>query len=152
MKRLLSLLVIAVLGAGLTGCKSVPQPPDPDAVSEWIQEQSASDRPGLATMAGAPRNASGPTTEGEESITVDFASATSVTGVEFSCFGEESMSVAFELRGAAETRSTGSDDLVCADSPHLLPEALDGVIGVSVSGTSEHGSGAWSVVVLGEEQ
>ncbi|MGF6824192.1 hypothetical protein M2317_003121 [Microbacterium sp. ZKA21] len=154
MKRLSFVVALTAVALGLAGCQSTPEPPDADAVSSWMQEQSASDRPdSLATMAGAPTIASSsPSAEDAEGIAVDFASAVNVTAVEFSCFGEERMSVSVEVRGAAETRSTGADDLVCADSPHLLTHALEDALRVDATSTSEYGLGAWSVVVLGDEQ
>lgn len=152
MKRLLPVIAISVLGLGLVACQSASPQPGADEVSTWLQGQTAADRPdALAAMSGGATVDSERSDEGT-GIAVDFESEERVTGIEFSCFGEEKMSVAVELRGATQTRSDGTDDLVCADSPHMLPDPFEGAIRVSAVGMSERGVGAWSVVVLGQTQ
>jgi hypothetical protein len=147
MKRRAGIAAALLLVVALAGCAS-DESPDPDAVDEWLQQQTDADTPGgLASFSGRGSESGG---DPDEGIRVGFEEPVSVTGADFSCFGAETMSVEIEVAGASRAISTRTDDLLCSDSPHQLPAEMEDV--GSVRGTG-YGSteGAWSLVVRGTD-
>lgn len=138
---------------GLSGCAAPAV--DPDAVDDWLTQQSSVDLPGsLAMMSGM----AGPVTEvvGEQGITVTFEEPERLTEVVFSCFGTETMSVditttSVEPTDAEISSGTRTDDLACDDSPHAIEWGKDAATGVTVDGLSDDGAAAWSAVVIGKD-
>ena len=139
--------MIAAGACALTGCAAFAPPPSDDAdVQEWMQQQSdeAGENDGVMTgLAG-----SAPASD-EEGTRMDFASPTDLSAIEFSCFGDDAMSVAISSSSGDQGEGVEIKDLRCDESPHRLDKSIGtrDLDSFSANATSAHGYGAWSIVL-----
>lgn len=140
-----------LLVVGVSGC-AAPPAGDPDAVQEWLTDQNEREAPGaLATLSGL---ASEHDPAGEGGIGVTFDQPARITELVFSCFGAEAMSAAvtISMEGPETlTHSINTDNLTCADGPHVLEQVRDDVTSILIDGSSVDHQGAWSTTVIGED-
>lgn len=144
------------IGAGmlllvvLTGC-SGPTEPNTDEVQEWLGAWDDADvgPDALGMVAGLP------TADGDgvvdEGITLGSLGGVTVTSIEFSCFGEQTMSVEYSIVSDTESKGVRVDDLACDDSPHPIAVSAEDVTDVRVNGFSPRGLGAWAAVPRGQD-
>lgn len=146
----------AVLLTGLTACSQ--EPSDPQAISQWQDEHqpSADDHEYELVMsslisADTPREDSG-------HVGIDFEDPLTISGVEFSCYGEGSMTLGLEasVEGNRETTgiTTEMGPLDCAGSPHVLEVGLfDGqpLGDLMVRGYDSDADSAWIFTVPAEK-
>jgi hypothetical protein len=140
-------LTIAVGACALAGCAALaPPPPDDAAVQDWMQQQSddAGENDGVMTSLVGNGPASG-----EEGTRMDFGGPTDLSAIEFSCFGDDAMTVAISSSSGEQGSATELKDLRCDESPHHLEKSLptSSLDSFSANASSTHGYGAWSVVL-----
>lgn len=138
------------IGAGmlllvaLTGCSAAAEP-NPDEVSEWIGSWDESIPNSIGVLAGmATKQSNAHPGEGASMSELDAVDASTI---EFSCFGEETMSVDYTVETEPTAMNRVEEDLVCDDSPHVLSRDVVGITAVTANGISPTGLGAWAVVV-----
>ncbi|MFE6736467.1 hypothetical protein [Microbacterium sp. NPDC057650] len=147
MRRMLAGLMIAAGACALAGCAAfAPPPPDDAEVQEWMQQQSDDAGANVGMMASSAGSA--PASD-EEGVTLAFESPTDVTSIEFSCFGDDEMSVTVSVLSGDQGGSTGIENLRCDESPHRLEKSIptSDLDSISANASSTHGYGAWSVVL-----
>lgn len=143
-----------VLVTGLTACATPSV--DTEALDAWQERMSDLELPsdGLATMQGAtrPSDAESPRDEG---ITATLPHPAAVTTIEFSCFGEGSMSLSITSSGPESGAGATTDPLACAESPHDLGRVGiatgAGITSINASVTGSDRESAWRVVVHGDD-
>lgn len=150
MRRRCGVTIGLLLLLGLSAC-AAPDGPDAETVQEWQDWMDEwSDGQGddaLVAFSGMPSIGAPLDEAGEGGISSTFDTPRDVTAVEFSCIGAETMSIDVTLSSATEALARLTEDLPCADSPHLLDETLDAATGVRARGFAASGLGAWAVVV-----
>ncbi len=113
-------LLAAVGVLALAGC--TPEPVDPAAVDRWSASSDAAvehDDDVLAVLSA--QVGAGKTEERERgSVAMTFAAPAEVDAVEFSCFGDGTMSGMLLLDARSTSRSLGLEPLQCGDGPHRL--------------------------------
>lgn len=139
---------LVLLGGLAAGCSG-----SGDEIDEWMDAESARVGGDLGSVIGpvSPSEPSGG--PGGDGVLPYDTSEGAVTGVELSCFGNETLTFYLETGFDIDGPSRGDGvevDVTCADGPHT--EAVDtrGTVnlGVGISG-AEH-EGAYSVVFLGD--
>ena len=150
MKKVSGGLAVALAALALTGC-SAAQPPDPDAVQSWLEEQAetgddAARLSGLAVKPDDTRTLDGAIAAGE-AVRMDFASPKDVTSVEFECFGAETMDASVYYQAGSSHVGTGGSDVRCADGPIAIDVGEAPLSAIAASGINDDGFGAWSVTV-----
>lgn len=150
MRRRCGVTIGQLLLLGLSAC-AAPDGPDSETVQEW-QDWMDERHHGqgvdvVATFSGLPSTDVPLGEAGEEGVSSTFDVPRSVTAMEFSCIGAEKMGVDVTLSSERGATTRRTEDLACADSPHLLDETLDAATGVRARGFAASGLGAWAVVV-----
>lgn len=141
-------LVAAGLGLALVGCTSEP-PQDAEteaAMQQWSSTLEA-DLPGdVTTIGGAPSYEDAPLTD---STRVDFESPATFERLEFSCFGDGTMSLSVRGDAASGTTSSTIENMQCAKSPHMVEMSMigtDPLNHLSASGYGSSQQSAWLFV------
>lgn len=154
-------LALAVAATVLALCGCAPDDPDPAEVDAWQSETGLAAESGddvLAVLTGViPRDLE--LSDGVQ-VTTDFDTPVTVSTVQFSCFGEGTMTLSIStIGGEGDSTSTayGSDPFACADSPHTLSADDIAIGGWSVSrleaaGGENDRASAWVVAVHGTEE
>ncbi|RUQ96898.1 hypothetical protein [Labedella endophytica] len=155
---LLVLTAVATVIA-LAGC--APDDPDPAAIDAWHSETAVSAEDGgdvVAVLTGViPRGVR--LADGVQ-VSTDFDAPVRISGAEFSCFGEGTMTLSIStIGGEGDSTSTAfaSDPFACADSPHTLPAddiLVDGrsISSLEAAGGENDRAGAWVLAVHGTEE
>lgn len=112
--------------AGLTACSDEPH--DPQAVDQWLEDNLPSADTGEVQIAMSGQSSAGSTREESGHSGIAFEDPITISGVEFSCYGEGSMTLGLEasVEGNRETTgiTTEMGSLDCAESPHVLEAGL----------------------------
>lgn len=140
-----------LVAVALSGC-SAPEPPDPEAVQQWLSRQeSASVGVGIGAMSALASKTADTAAEGvdePEGVRIELAESARISSIEFTCFGAETMDAVVHVTTRSSSAGTGVQ-VRCADGPVEIANPVDGlpVSMIRANGVNDSGFGAWSVVV-----
>ncbi len=144
-RRIVAAAGLIVFAGSIVGCTASQMPVRSDEAQAWLDELDVDEEGSVAVFSGAPSL----DFDSGDTIGVGYDPVAQVTSAEFSCFGEESMSVELWVEGSASATTLREEDLICEASPHTIEIAMDGVDAVRSNAVSPDGTGAWAVVFRG---
>lgn len=139
---------------GLAACATPDV--DVDALDAWREKASSAELPSdaVAAMSGTVTPSDGEPVQ-DDGVTVDLPDPAAVTTVEFSCFGDGTMSLSVTSSGPDSGAGFTTDPLLCGESPHDLGRVgIAGGVGITsitVSVSEADRESAWWVVVHGDD-
>lgn len=144
-RRIVAAAGTVVLAGLIVGCTAGQAPVRSEQAQAWLDQLDFGDEGMVATFSGGPSL----DFDAGETIGVGYDPVAQVTSAEFSCFGEERMSVELWVEGVESATTLREEDLLCEASPHTIEIAMEAVDGVRANAVSADGTGAWAVVVRG---
>lgn len=145
---------------GLAACSDDPEDRSvPPEIETWIEQQHQSidhdDLLGASSSVALVPEEDDADAEHDNFVRMSWGNPATVTGLEFSCFGDGAMAPRVTTRIDGVETSIESAELECAASPHdvqlgVIEDAS--VYWIEVRGYGHNGDSAVHAVVLGEDQ
>ena len=144
-------VALALSAAALSACAPTPAEPDRDALQAWVQDPGTEGAGVLASLTAtveAGTEADGP----GDGVIVDFPSPVAVDRIEFTCFGEATVSVEAEIAGRSLTRGVGAEGARCDEGTVALDADYPAEVSrVRVNVPQTDVATAWRATVYGAE-
>lgn len=144
-----SALAAAGLCLVVVGCTNGPQAPEAEAAIQRWSSSLAADLPdAVTTIGGAPSHEDAPPAVGTR---IDFDSPAVFERLEFSCFGDGTMSLSVKGDAANGTTSSTIEGMQCAESPHTIETSMigtDPLDRLTASGYGSSQQSAWLFVAF----